>query len=251
MDNQTPPQPQETPAASLSRAPQPANPNSIQPANEPNKSNRTHTLIAVLLLLFVYPIGLIYMWFKTKWPKWLKIFLILLPIYLVLVGAVLTIFIAVKNPGIPKVSNSVPLITATPTPNLTANWKTLVANDCKISLQYPGDWEGNLTEGNGCLFEVKNPIAEKQLFTLNSLSGSSPSTIWSSILEKNPDVQVKIIGGIEGITTKPLEDETGSLHSAYFYWNNQVYNIIYFVPLDDKNTEEIYNKIISTIKFTQ
>ncbi len=42
-------------------------------------SEDTKTIVTVLLLLFVFPLGLVLMWFWTKWPSWIKL-LISVPI---------------------------------------------------------------------------------------------------------------------------------------------------------------------------
>jgi hypothetical protein len=89
-----------TPPPTLTPAPvQPATP--IAPATpttqappvskDAGKKGGEHsTLIAVILLLLLYPIGVIYMFLKTTWPKWLKI-LLTLPIILGLVGVVVAV----------------------------------------------------------------------------------------------------------------------------------------------------------------
>lgn len=55
-------------------------------------SYETKLTIVVLLLLFVYPLGLIFMWFWMKnWPLWLKL-LISLPIVVAALGILFGIF---------------------------------------------------------------------------------------------------------------------------------------------------------------
>ncbi len=144
--------PQVAPAASTSSAPQTENPNTLSPSGEPNKNDNTHTLIAVLLLLFVYPIGLIYMWVATKWPKWVKIVLSL-PVLLAIVGIALAVLVAVRSPGIPPTPTSIPSITVTPTPvasavttDETANWKTFVSSENSFSIKAPFTWTVSNTQ---------------------------------------------------------------------------------------------------------
>lgn len=55
---------------------------------EEGLSQDTKTVIVVLLLLFVYPIGLVLMFMWMDWPKWIK-FLLALPVlfgFLVMAG---------------------------------------------------------------------------------------------------------------------------------------------------------------------
>ena len=63
----------------------------------------TKTIIVILFLLFVYPVGVIFMlaWMKT-WPSWLKVLLTIpfaLGILAIIFGVILLVFFA-KNAGI-------------------------------------------------------------------------------------------------------------------------------------------------------
>lgn len=64
-------------------------------------SYETQMIIVVLLLLFVYPIGLIFMWaWMNRWPMWLKV-LLTIPLFLgVLALFSLIIFVATIIRGI-------------------------------------------------------------------------------------------------------------------------------------------------------
>lgn len=56
----------------------------------------TRTIVTVLLLLFVYPIGVIFMWaWMNDWPVWLKV-IITLPV-LVFIFAVFSIMFILKS----------------------------------------------------------------------------------------------------------------------------------------------------------
>lgn len=55
-------------------------------------SYETKLTIVILLLLFVYPLGLVFMWaWMRNWPTWLKV-LISLPIILGIIGTLIGIF---------------------------------------------------------------------------------------------------------------------------------------------------------------
>ena len=51
-----------------------------------NKSTSTD-FVTILLLIFLYPIGIILMWRKNIWPKWVKI-LITVPLFLGIIGLI-------------------------------------------------------------------------------------------------------------------------------------------------------------------
>lgn len=53
-------------------------------------SNDAKTIITILLLIFAFPIGLIYMWVGSSWKVWVKL-LITVPIVLFTLMAFLTV----------------------------------------------------------------------------------------------------------------------------------------------------------------
>lgn len=60
-------------------------------------SNDTKTIVTVLLLIFVFPVGLIVMWMWPKWPTWVK-WLISIPIVLMILGLVTAGLLISVNP---------------------------------------------------------------------------------------------------------------------------------------------------------
>jgi type II secretory pathway pseudopilin PulG len=64
------------------------------------KTNTTTTIITVLLLIFIWPLGVIVMWLATKWPIWLKLVLTILPlIFLVVMGILAAAILVAINPS--------------------------------------------------------------------------------------------------------------------------------------------------------
>jgi phage-related holin len=60
-------------------------------------SEDTKAIITVLLLVLLYPVGVIVMWFWTRWPLWLKI-LLGLPIVLLITGMLAAMLLIAINP---------------------------------------------------------------------------------------------------------------------------------------------------------
>src|SRR3990167_2087613 len=87
--DQTPPQaPQE-----------PVNPPPAGQTTSQGMSNDTKTLIVILLLIFTYWIGLIFMWIWMKtWPKWLKIILTL-PVFASIALIAFFVYSVIMNPS--------------------------------------------------------------------------------------------------------------------------------------------------------
>jgi len=67
-------------------------------SNNQEVSANTKTIITVLFLIFLYPIGVVVMWFWTRWRAWVKI-LITLPIFLFLFLIILISVLAAINPA--------------------------------------------------------------------------------------------------------------------------------------------------------
>lgn len=58
-------------------------------------------LVTIILLIFLFPIGVISMWFATKWPKKVKL-IITIPVFLAIIGFAIGIFVInqlTKNPS--------------------------------------------------------------------------------------------------------------------------------------------------------
>lgn len=56
------------------------------------KDSSTPTIVTVLLLIFIFPIGVIVMWFWPKWKTWIKLLitaLSIIPVLLIFLGSVL------------------------------------------------------------------------------------------------------------------------------------------------------------------
>jgi len=72
---------------------------SIQTTNE--TSEDTKTIITVLLLIFLFPVGFIVMWFWPKWKTWVKLLISfpLLLILLVFIGLLMAGFFVAFNPS--------------------------------------------------------------------------------------------------------------------------------------------------------
>ncbi len=93
--SQTPPPTSNTPPPIQPQ--QPAQPQ----MNNQGMSYQTKTIIVVLLLLFAYPLGVIFMFLWMKWPKWVKIlitlglFIIALPI----IGIIAAVILVAVNPN--------------------------------------------------------------------------------------------------------------------------------------------------------
>lgn len=67
---------------------------------ESSNKNTSIDLVTVLFLIFLYPIGLILMWHKNIWSKWVKI-LITVPLFLGIIWLILgIILLAAVDPNV-------------------------------------------------------------------------------------------------------------------------------------------------------
>lgn len=99
MDNttsETTNPPQSVPPAAQAATP-PNTPQPVQPVSQ-GMSNDTKSIITILLLIFVAPVGFIVMWFFPKWPLWLK-FVISLPALLFMGAILVAITLVAVNPA--------------------------------------------------------------------------------------------------------------------------------------------------------
>lgn len=91
MDEVPPVQSTPQPAVQTPTAPQ------IPVAPQANSSLDTKSIVTILLLLFFFPLGVILMWFLTKWPVWLKL-IITIPVTLAIIGILAVAILAAVNP---------------------------------------------------------------------------------------------------------------------------------------------------------
>lgn len=121
--------------------------------NGNHKDLDTHTLIGILLLAFIYPIGLIFMWFMTKWPKWVKL-LLTVPVLFIILGLILVwySYYVLSSNGFYNTTgksstNSAQHIIPSPSPtpdstaaDKTANWKTYTNQKYGYEINIPYNW---------------------------------------------------------------------------------------------------------------
>lgn len=63
-------------------------------------SEDTKAIVVVLLLIFVYPVGLILTWFWVKWKIWVKILLTTpLVFFGIILSTVIPVMVSKNNPG--------------------------------------------------------------------------------------------------------------------------------------------------------
>jgi hypothetical protein len=114
-------------------------------AKESGMSYETKTIIVILTLLFITPVGLVLMWVWMKWPLWLKILLTVLPFLFVflIAGFVISIFALVfSNPQVQKemktqIQESIQ-VSQTPTQSQTNI--TNYTSTYGYSFAYPSPW---------------------------------------------------------------------------------------------------------------
>lgn len=127
---------------------QPPSP-STPSAPESHQNNIAGILIAIFLLLFIYPIGLIFMWFVTKWPKWVKLLLTLLPVILIIVG--ITVVFTTALMGSRNISRSggtspnTYQVSPKPTIPVNTEGNRIINNDGGYSFILPSLWKAKIS----------------------------------------------------------------------------------------------------------
>ena len=61
-------------------------------------NERVKTIITIFFILFLYPVGLILVWFWVDWSKWIK-WLITIPLVLALLGVVMVVILSTRSPN--------------------------------------------------------------------------------------------------------------------------------------------------------
>lgn len=76
-------------------------------------SDTSATIVTALALIFLYPLGVIIMWFWPKWPLWVKI---ILSIPFIALAAAVAIIVANPQDQVEKARRVQELSTQSPTP---------------------------------------------------------------------------------------------------------------------------------------
>lgn len=87
------------------------------------------------------------MWVATKWPRWVKIVLSL-PVLLAILGIAFAVLVAIRSPGKPPISTSIPSVTTTPIPvinNSTPEGNRIINNDGEYSFILPKSWKAKIS----------------------------------------------------------------------------------------------------------
>lgn len=65
-----------------------------------NKPSGVKTIVTILMLFLLYPVGVIMMFVWMKWPTWVKIIttLVMLYVFFVIIGAVAGVVVQVTDP---------------------------------------------------------------------------------------------------------------------------------------------------------
>ncbi len=172
-----------------------------------------------------------------------------------------------KDIKLPQIENRIPAV-ETEQKNETADWKTYTNEKYGFEIKYPNKWyfkeiERGIVEG-GIYFSQYLPEEESggTVFTNESLNISinqpAPQDSLLEFIENYLNLSASIkfeienikIDGIDAIKIKVVCDGVGCGNPHWFVIkNNNVY--IFSSGLSSKNEIDIYEKMISTFKFTK
>lgn len=92
----------DTPTSQTETQPSVPPPTPVSSPAAPDNSESTKTIVTILLLLFVTPIGVIVMWFWPKWKTWVKVLITLLcliPFAIIFLAIMGTVALIAVNPS--------------------------------------------------------------------------------------------------------------------------------------------------------
>jgi hypothetical protein len=226
-----------------------------EPTQPSNNNMDTPSIIAILLLLFFYPVGIIIMWFATKWPKWVK-FIITLPIILAFIGIALAIFLIAKDPlnRFQKTPTNIAVQSPTPDPasnaaKTMANWKTYTNSN--LTFKYPSTWiikntkigSENLTSitGESINIDVVNPNSGYFLAEcMKQTSTENENGFYILHLSSDNNGGQCTGNSTTGRRIMIVPTANSSSPGIYFDYNSA----------NETKAKDIFNQILSTFKFT-
>lgn len=170
--------------------------------------------------------------------------LIISILLLVLVGGIVGHYLGTKNN---KASDKMPALADMINTNQRKNWKMLRSTTCQLSIQHPPSWTGEVVEGAGCGFRLKNSENASNYLLLTTVF----STSWDKILADNPKFRKISIAGAEAILPESKNDEANKFFKGvYFKKGNFIFNGLYAASPMNYEAEMLFTQIIDSIKLT-
>ncbi|PIR79737.1 MAG: hypothetical protein COU25_03810 [Candidatus Levybacteria bacterium CG10_big_fil_rev_8_21_14_0_10_35_13] len=218
------------------------------PSNNPEQVNQSEhsghlesrSIVAILLLVFMYPAGLIFMWFFTKWRRWLKL-LLSTPIIIAIIGIII---ILTSATGLYFRDRNLPSLSPTPTPLPVEILGDRVINQrAGYSVVVPEGWR----------LEYLNETETMIIFASDSSSSFGIGEIrffdYMFNDEKNDYLGEPVsisVDGVNGI----VQDYKGGLvgKQALVSINGKTY--IFRISKDDPQNLKRFEQLLSSFKFT-
>jgi hypothetical protein len=229
----------------------------------------TKTIIVVLLLVFVYPVGILLMWIWKLWPLWLRILLTVLLILPILFVLGLLFLLAVFLFSDPQMKSDVHMernmnveISQTPESDDKANWKTYINNKYKFTMNYPNMWVYQESDPKDIpstiWFDYPNRVDKSSGHLLGTIV-LDIEDIGSTSIEKwfDGDDYVKTIKDVTigNFSVKEIRHSacpsSGNCAKVVFKKGNNLYSFYSNIDSQTEKNLKIIYQILSTFKFTQ
>jgi hypothetical protein len=208
-----------------------------------NKNNAGSSIIAILLLIFLFPIGIIYMWIAAPWSKGLKWFLTF--IFIILPIGLLVAIMSLSSKGSDTIS-------APSSSQNVQEFSNYQATSINISFSYPNGWviqdrggaiiiaSQEIQSENGKSYENRIDIQKYDTKTANT-------TLREYLINKNKQQQMNSVARDSdfkdlGKTTNGYE--LVKLSNGYFISNwQEIISINYPFGLDSNVIDKINNSL--------
>lgn len=178
---------------------------------------------------------------RVQFSKFLLIIFILLLVSVVGIGGY---YLGAKNN---KTSDKTPALLDMINANQRKNWKTVKSTSCQLLIQHPLSWTGEVVEGAGCGFRLKNSENASNYFLLTTVFNTS----WDMLLADNPNFKKISIDDTEAIIPESKNDEANEFFKGvYFKKGNFLFNGLYAASPMNSEAEMLFTQIIDSIKFT-
>lgn len=231
--------------------------------NQQGKGSISRTVLVILALIFINPIGLVLMLTMSRWKKWIKILIIILlfPFYVVWIINISNFIWRFKDDRQFFYSAQIKEI---------ANWKTYKNAKYGYSIKYPPDWtagDGWFTAPGGqqgySYSDIYVLVLPKAIYVDNiNREKVSLEEYVKKYASKETDPNKTAIS-IKKITTFQSKVMGFAVEWEASGWsmNKKNYSVYFELPNDKTSTlqidgiegrhMDIYNKMVSTFNFSQ
>ncbi len=157
----------------------------------------------------------------------------------------------IKHSVIPNLSISpvVSEVQSTYNAEVPKDWETLESKVCYLTIQYPSNWDGKVSEGRiGCGFSFSSP---KEIQASANLTGIVKKNAWEDLLAEYPNSKRVIVAEVEGLEIEvPVPTYLKNVKGVAFHKGTVVFTFLFTYQPSTADILKVYEQMLASIRIT-